>query len=98
MNSGGRRQESVGSMKRRLPDLLAVEFTHFDGQRIAIHEVPGVPPELAIHIGDESRRAVQAKRFPSSQRHSDDGVEADKVVHVRMGYEQISRSKEPRGA
>ena len=84
MHDGRRLQKSAGGMKRGPADLLAIEFTHFDGQRIAIHKVPGVSPELAVHILNEARRPVQAKCFASSQRDADDGVKADEVVHVRM--------------
>ncbi len=98
MNGEIRLQKTVGGSECRVPDFLTVEFTDLNSQGIAVNQIPGVPAKLTVHIVDQSRRTIEAKRFSASQSHSHDGVEADEVVHVRMGDEEVAGPKQTRGA
>jgi hypothetical protein len=72
-----------------------VELAHLDGQGIAVHEIPGIAAQLACDVGDEARRAVQRERFATAQGDAEHAVEADEVVHVRVGDEDLGRAQEP---
>ena len=98
MNGEIRLQKTVGGSECRVPDFLTIEFTDLNSQWIAVNQIPGVPAELTVHIVDQSRRTIEAKRFPASQRHSHDGIEPDEVVHVRMRDKNVVGPQQTGGA
>ena len=98
MNREIRLQKTVGGLECRAQDFLTTEFTDLNSQWIAVNQIPGVPAELTVHIVDQSRRTIEAKRFPASQRHSHDGIEPDEVVHVCMRDKNIVGPQKTGGA
>ena len=84
-----RREKTVGGVERHLPDFFSVEFANLNGQRIPVDEVPRVATQFPVHILYQPRRTVEAKRFAAAKRHPYDGIEADEVVHVGVGNEEV---------
>src|ERR1044071_3875295 len=70
-------KKTVRGVEAHVPDFFSVEFANLNGQRIAVDEVPGIAAQFAVHILDQPRRTVEAKRFAAAKCHPYDGIEAD---------------------
>jgi hypothetical protein len=81
--------ESVFCMKLCLLKPVGVKFSNLQAQGIAIHQVPGIALELALDVGDESGRAVKPNPFATAKGHPEQTIEANKMIHVGMGQENI---------
>ncbi len=55
-----------------------------DREGVAIHEIPGIAPQLALHIVDQPGRAEEPERLAAPQGDTKNGVESDEMVHVCM--------------
>jgi hypothetical protein len=89
--------EALTSQKHGGPRFMRMKFVCLDGQRIAIHQIPGVPLQLAADIGNETGWAVQPECLFSAQCDPKEAVKSNEVIHVRMGDKQIIGAKEPSG-
>ena len=86
--------ESVGCEEGGALDCPLVEFLHGDGERVPIHEVPGIAMKFSLNIGDKAGRPVEVECFPASKGHAKQGVEPDEVVHVRVRDEDVAGTQE----
>ena len=61
--------ESIFCVKLCLFNAVEVKFSNLQAQGIAIHQIPGIALELAVDVGDESRRAVKANPLATAKSH-----------------------------
>jgi hypothetical protein len=76
--------ESIFCVEFCLLNPVGVKFSNLQAQGITIHQIPGIALELAVDVGDESWRAVNPNPFAPAKSHSEQAVEADKMIHVGM--------------
>ena len=76
--------ESVFSVKICLFNAVGVKFSNLQAQGITIYQVPGIALELAVDVGDESRRSVKPNMLASAKGHPEQTIKADKMIHVGM--------------
>jgi len=63
--------------RRHEPEVVLVVF----------HEVPGIGPELALHVADEAGRPVEEQVFLATEADAQEVIKADEVIHVGVGDE-----------
>ena len=61
---------------------------------VALDQVPGVRPELACHLSQESGRAVKPHHVLAAETDSEQPVEADEVVHMRVRHEHVAQAQD----
>lgn len=69
-----------------------MDFGDLQGQvvRVIFHQVPCIGGQLALHMVNERGGAEKGELFVSPKADSQEMVKADKVVHVRMGDEDVA--------
>jgi hypothetical protein len=83
--------ERVFRMKVRRLDVGGVIFLDFDGQGIAVNQIPGIAPEFALDILNKAGWTIQSKVFASTKGHTNEPVKSDEVIHVGVRDENILR-------
>jgi hypothetical protein len=83
--------ERVSRMKVRRLDVGGVKFFDFDGQGIAVNQIPGIAPEFALDILNKAGWTIQSKMFASTKGHTNEPVKPDKVIHMCVRNENILR-------
>ena len=51
-----------------------------------------------MDVADEARRAIEPQRFPAAQRHAQERVESNEMIHVGVGDKNIICAQQPGGA
>ena len=77
-----------------------MDFGDLQGQviRVIFYQVPCIGGQLIPHMVNERGGTEKAELFVSPKRDSQEVVEADKVIHVGMGDEDVADFEDfPRG-
>ena len=61
--------ESIFCVKHGLLNPVGVKFPNLQGQGVTIYQVPGIALELAVDVGNKSRRAVNANSLATAKSH-----------------------------
>ena len=89
--------KALASPKYGDPCFMRVKFVHFDGQGIAIHQIPRVPLQLSADIGNEPRRPVQPEGLVPAECDPEQTVKSNEVIHVCVRNEDVIGAKEMGG-
>lgn len=89
--------EALTSPEHGGPCFMWMKFVCFDGQGIAIHQIPRVSLQLSADIGNESRWPVQPKRLIPAECDPKQAVKSNKVIHVCVGNEEVVGAKDACG-
>src|SRR6185369_15194966 len=78
---------------------IRMEFGSDQGEvgGIVFHQVPGVGGEPVFHLGDKPGRAEEVDTFFASQAEPEQMVEADEMVDVGMGDEDMREPQDLAG-
>src|SRR6185312_11820562 len=79
--------KSITCSKQSLENLILVEFPNFDGEGIAIHEIPSIAAQFAMDIIDQARWTEQFDGFASSECDAKNSIKSYEMIYVCMGDE-----------
>lgn len=85
---------SCSCSRRALPP--AVDLGRFEREigGVARDQVPGVGAELALHLGQESERAVNAHQALAAETNAEQPVEAEEVIHVSVRNKDVAQAQD----
>jgi hypothetical protein len=91
-------REGFGAVEDLVPQHGTLDFPGFHREFLAVHEVPGVPPQPALDVFNHAGGAEDSEVSLAPQKHAQEAVETDEVVDVRMGEEKIGDAQCALGA
>jgi len=94
--SGLVRKASAAGEARSPPAAISVYVEHVQNQfdRVAVHDVPRVPPKLVFDLRDEARPADKRQALLAPEHDAQHLVEADEVVHVGVADEGMRHAQQ----
>ena len=72
----------------------AVDFLHPQLNRVPLDQIPRVRTDAPAHARQEPRGAGHRQRAFPPERHAEELVKADEVVHVRVGHHRVGEPQQ----
>ena len=83
--------------ERGATDGFGRHFGHVERKGIAVHQVPGIATQLALHAVQNAGRAMNPQHPTAAEKHAQQPVEPDEVIHVAVRDEHVAHAQQVPG-